>query len=50
MVNGYVPRDLRFPDFTRYDQLVHADPPDVVTAEYERHIAVARPRAGTCDP
>ncbi len=46
MVNGYVPRDLRFPDFTRYDQLVHADPPDVVTAEYERHIAwLARERA-----
>ena len=46
MVNGYVPMDLRFPDFTRYDQLVHADPPDVVTAEYERHVAwLARERA-----
>ena len=46
MVNGYVPRDLRYPDFSRYDQLCMADPPEVVTAEYERHVAwLARERA-----
>ena len=46
MVNGYVPTDLRYPDFTRYDQLCLADPPHVVTAEYERHVAwLARERA-----
>lgn len=46
MVNGYVPTDLRYPDFTRYDQLSLADPPHVVTAEYERHVAwLARERA-----
>lgn len=46
MVNGYVPTDLRYSDFTRYDQLCLADPPHVVTAEYERHVAwLARERA-----
>lgn len=46
MVNGYVPRDLRYPDFSRYDQLCMADPPEVVTAEYERHVAwLTRERA-----
>lgn len=46
MVNGYVPTDLRYPDYTRYDQLCLADPPHVVTAEYERHVAwLARERA-----
>ncbi len=39
LVNGYVPLDLRFPDYLRYDQLVLADPAHVVTAEYERHVA-----------
>ncbi len=46
MVNGYVPRDLRYPDFSRYDQLCMADPPEVVTTEYERHVAwLTRERA-----
>ena len=40
MVNGYVPHDPRFPDYSRYDQLCHADPEDVVTTEYSKHIAV----------
>ena len=40
MVNGYIPKDPHFPDFTRYDQLRFADPEDVVTAEYSRHIAI----------
>lgn len=39
MVNGYVPADARIPDYTRYDQLVFADPEDVVTAEFMRHTA-----------
>ncbi|MEM9210859.1 MAG: hypothetical protein AAGA63_05170, partial [Pseudomonadota bacterium] len=39
MVNGYVPADARIPDYTRYDQLVFADPPEVVTSEFVRHIA-----------
>lgn len=33
MVNGYVPRDVRFPDFSRYDQLVQVDPPHVAASE-----------------
>ncbi len=40
MVNGYIPADPHFPDFTRYDQLRFADAEDVVTAEYGRHIAI----------
>ena len=40
MVNGYIPRDPNFPDYTRYDQLVFADPAHVVTTEYSRHIAL----------
>ncbi|MEM7241425.1 MAG: hypothetical protein AAF429_04500 [Pseudomonadota bacterium] len=40
MVNGYVADPKRFEDFTRYDQLTLVDPPEVVTAEYARHIAV----------
>jgi len=40
MVNGYIPKDPHFPDFTRYDQLRFADPEEVVTAEYSRHIAI----------
>lgn len=39
MVNGYVPTDLRLPDYCRYDQLCLADPAHVVTPEYERHVA-----------
>ena len=40
MVNGYVPYDPDFPDYSRYDQLCHADPEDVVTKEYSKHVAV----------
>ncbi len=40
MVNGYIPRDPNYPDYTRYDQLVFADPAHVVTTEYSRHIAM----------
>ncbi|MEO0342884.1 MAG: hypothetical protein AAF198_05550 [Pseudomonadota bacterium] len=39
MVNGYVPKDARIPDYTRYDQLVFADPAHVVTSEFMRHMA-----------
>jgi hypothetical protein len=39
MVNGYVPRDLRYPDFTRFDQLYLADPAHVAVTEYERQTA-----------
>ena len=39
MVNGYVPAEIGFPDFTRYDQLYLADPHHVVTEEYVRHVA-----------
>ena len=40
MVNGYIPQDPHFPDFTRYDQLRFADAEEVVTAEYSRHMAI----------
>ena len=40
MVNGYIPRNPDFPDYTRYDQLTFADPSHVVTTEYSRHIAM----------
>ena len=40
MVNGFVPYDPRFPDYSRYDQLCHADPEDVVTTEYSKHVAI----------
>ena len=39
MVNGYVPADPAFPDFTRFDQLFLADPEHVASAEYARHAA-----------
>ena len=39
MVNGYVTADTRYPDYSRFDQLALIDPPDVVSAEYARHIA-----------
>ncbi len=39
MVNGYVPGEIGFPDFTRYDQLYLVDPHHVVTEEYTRHVA-----------
>ena len=40
MVNGYIPKNPMFPDFSRYDQLVLVDPAHVVTAEYNRHISL----------
>lgn len=39
MVNGYVPRDPNFPDYTRFDQLYLADPPHIAASEYARHVA-----------
>lgn len=39
MVNGYVPGDPDFPDYTRFDQLYIADPPHIAASEYARHIA-----------
>ncbi|MEL7238783.1 MAG: hypothetical protein AAGK78_07960, partial [Planctomycetota bacterium] len=39
LVNGYVPADVHFPDFTRFDQLFLADPQHVATSEYTRHAA-----------
>ncbi|MEL7543699.1 MAG: hypothetical protein AAGJ70_07985, partial [Pseudomonadota bacterium] len=45
LVNGYVPADLSYPDFTRFDQLFLADPKHVATSEYTRHTAwMARER------
>ena len=38
MVNGYVPQDVEFPDFTRFDQLFLIDPEHVSSSEYSRHI------------
>ena len=39
MVNGYVPRDISFPDFSRFDQLYLVDPKDVAASEYTRHMS-----------
>jgi hypothetical protein len=39
MVNGYVPGDPDFPDYTRFDQLYLADPPHIAASEYARHVA-----------
>lgn len=39
MVNGYVPSDPNFPDYTRFDQLYLADPPHIAASEYARHAA-----------
>ena len=44
MVNGYVPRDPNFPDYSRYDQLANVDPAHVVTSEYSRHAALQAQR------
>ncbi|MFT5067829.1 MAG: hypothetical protein ACJAXK_000163 [Yoonia sp.] len=38
MMNGYMPQDIRFPDFSRYDQLVQVDPPHIAASEYARHV------------
>lgn len=37
MVNGYVPQDISFPDFSRFDQLSLVDPANVAGSEYLRH-------------
>lgn len=39
LVNGYVPREIGFPDFTRFDQLYLVDPKHVAASEYARHVA-----------
>jgi hypothetical protein len=39
MVNGYVPRDVSFPDYTRFDQLYLVDPKHMAASEYMRHIS-----------
>lgn len=39
LVNGYVPREIGFPDFTRFDQLYLVDPGHVAASEYARHVA-----------
>lgn len=39
MVNGYVPRDTGFPDFSRFDQLSLVDPARAAAGEYARHVA-----------
>ena len=45
MVNGYIPADPAFEDYTRYDQLTYADPLPIATAEYSRHVALHARRA-----
>nr|CAA6812200.1 MAG: Unknown protein [uncultured Thiotrichaceae bacterium] len=40
LVNGYNYADLSVQDFTALNQLVHADPPTYVTAEYTRQMAL----------
>lgn len=39
LVNGYIPAEIGFPDYTRFDQLYLADPPHVAASEYTRHVA-----------
>lgn len=39
LVNGYVPAEIGFPDYTRFDQLSLADPMHVAAGEYSRHVA-----------
>ncbi len=38
MVNGYVPRDVSFPDYTRFDQLYLVDPEHMAASEYSRYV------------
>ena len=45
MVNGYIPANPAFEDYTRYDQLTFADPVPIATAEYARHVALHARRA-----
>ena len=39
LVNGYVPADVSFPDYSRYDQLCQVDPDNIAASEYARHVA-----------
>ncbi len=39
LVNGYVPADMRHPDFTAFDQLYKIDPQATISGEYARHAA-----------
>ena len=39
MVNGYVPADVTFPDYTAFEQIYRIDPPQVISGEYARHAA-----------
>ena len=38
LVNGYVPQDITFPDYTRFDQLYLVDPKNIAASEYSRHM------------
>jgi len=40
LVNGFSYADRGVPDYTALGQLFHADPPNVASAEYTRHIAL----------
>lgn len=39
LVNGYVPADVSYPDFSRFDQLSQVDPDNIAASEYARHVA-----------
>ena len=39
LVNGYVPADMSYPDYTRFDQLSLVDPETIAASEYARHVA-----------
>ncbi len=40
LVNGFSYADRNTPDYTALGQLFHADPPEIASAEYTRHIAL----------
>mgnify|MGYP000058187026 CR=1 len=40
LVNGYSYADMAYPDYTAVGQLIHADPEEVVGAEYCHHMAL----------
>lgn len=45
MVNGYVPHDITFPDFSHFDQLYMVEPKGAAASEYARHMTwMARER------
>lgn len=39
LVNGYVPADVSYPDYSRFDQLCQVDPDNIAASEYARHVA-----------